>query len=160
MGFTRLRFHADHSDPLESGTLKKGMDLPHLAHRFDPGKRAQLARSPDKGRGQSGSAIGRVNHDPLQRDELLIEGQHCRPVPPPLMPEELVPRSKRAGRSNEQADPDRLIAMPKQYTELHQADLVAAIMPPSEVRPVGLGGEAEPEFAMEGDRGSFFLLRG
>jgi hypothetical protein len=50
--------------------------------------------------------------------------------------------------------------VPQQHPELHQADLVAAIMPPSEVRPVGLGGETEPQFAMEGDRGSFFLLKG
>ncbi len=156
MGFTRLRLHADHTHPLESGTLKERMDLPHLAHRFDPWKRAQLTGSPHKGRGQTGSAIGRMNDDPLQSHELLIESQQRGAVPAPSMSEELVAQPERAGRRDEQADPDRLSVVPEQHPELHQADLVAAIMPPSEVRPVGLGGEAEPEFAMEGDGGSFF----
>ena len=97
-----------------------------------------------------------MNDDPLQSHELLIEGQQRGAVPAPSMSEELVAQPERAGRRDEQTDPDRLCVVPEQHPELHQADLVAAIMPPSEVRPVGLGGETEPEFAMEGDGGSFF----
>ncbi len=45
--------------------------------------------------------------------------------------------------------------MPQQGQELREADGVTAIMPPSEVRPVGLGRFADPEAGGEGH--SFFL---
>lgn len=82
-----------------------------------------------------------MNDDPLQSHQLLIESQQRGAVPATSMSEELVAQPERAGRRDEQTDPDRL-----------------GDVPPSEVRPVGLGGETEPEFVMERDRGSFFLL--
>ena len=62
------------------------------------------------------------------------------------------------GRGAEDADADRLGAVPEQHDPADEGEVVAAVMPPSEVRPVGGGAVREPKLVVEADR-FFFTSR-
>src|SRR5262245_17859254 len=62
------------------------------------------------------------------------------------------------GRSRKDADADRLARVPEQHDPADEGEVVAAIMPPSEVRPVAAGAVRQPKVVRETDR-FFFAPR-
>ena len=55
------------ADSLKAGFFEEGVDVPHLGESFNPGDRAELARTADEVGGDSSAAIRRMNHDALQQ---------------------------------------------------------------------------------------------
>ena len=151
MGFSRFRLDRDHADLLKPCGLKERMNLAHLTHGLDPQERAEFAGPTDKRGGQTGTTISGMNHYALQRDQLLIQSQHRGPVPPTSMSKELVAWPQRSRRCHKETDADRTGSVPQHGGELHESDVVAAVMPPSEIRPVAFGGGTDPQIVPKTD---------
>ena len=66
-------------------------------------------------------------------------------------------KRERGGRRAEDADADRFATVPEHDYLAGVSEVVAAVMPPSEVRPVGSGAFREPKLVRE--RQVFFLRR-
>lgn len=154
------RFHARlfrviDGDADEPGLFKDRVDAAHFGQRFNPWVRAQLARPADEIGANAGSAIGRMQDDAGERRQLRVERLDANSIPFAGASEEAVATCQRQRRRAEQADADGLVAMPQKSVKPGQGDLMAAVMPPSEVRPVATGRGADPEVGGEADR--FFL---
>src|SRR5204862_7817213 len=76
----------------------------------------------------------------------------------PPQAEELRPEPQARGGRREDAGPDRLAAVPEEYDPADEGEVVAAVMPPSEVRPVAAGAVRQPKLVRETDR-FFFTCR-
>lgn len=134
-----------HADADETGFLEEGVDVPHLREGLDPRERAKLACAADERGGEAGTAVGGVEHHALQEDDRLVEDAEGGAIPDAAAAEEVVPQLERDRRGNEDADADRIIAVPEENQLAGEAKVMAAVMPPSEVRPVGDGSVRQPK---------------
>ena len=81
-----------------------------------------------------------MNHYSRKHDELCIQCTHRGPFPLSGSTEEPVSHRQALRGRDEHADPDRSVLPPKHGYIADESKVVAAVMPPCEVRPVGLGG--------------------
>lgn len=153
---TRLPTRARRSHPHKPRPLEEGIHVSHLRQRFDPPVSRQLGAPPNERRRQPCTPVRRMQHHPAQQHQLPVHRPDRRSLPPPRSAEVPVSRPQRQRRRHEHAHPHRLRAVPQQRHEPCQPDVVASIMPPSEVRPVALGRRADPQLLPERQH-SFFL---
>lgn len=130
--------------------------MPHLGERFDPGVPAEFAAASNKLSGDPGPAVSRMEHDPRKQDQLMIQGSHRGSFPASRPSKIAMPHRQALRWRIENANPDRFLFMPEQKDGANQSEAMAAVMPPSEVRPVGFGRGGDPHAVAE--RESFFLL--
>jgi hypothetical protein len=146
----RGRWHAN-----KARLLEHRIDATHFRQRFNPRPWTQLARATNEVRPDPRSAIRRMQHDARQHAKPPIDRSQSQAVPSPAEPEEPIPTRQRQRRGREHADANRFVPMPQQRLKPRQGDLMAAVMPPREVRPVATGRLADPQVPLEAD--SFFL---
>ena len=139
------------ADSFEAGAFEHRVGMAHRRERFDPVHLAQLTRLADEIGRDAGSTVGRVQHNPLQQPELRVHRLQSQTRSRILQTE--IPAPQRQGRCwcAEDDDPDRPFAVPEYDHAAGVGQVVAAIMPPSEVRPIAAGTVGEPEIVAEGD---------
>ena len=92
-----------------------------------------------------------MKHDPLQEPELIVEGGHGEGSATMSVAEELRTQGETCRGCTEHADANWLVAMPEQNYAADEAEPMGAVMPPSEVRPIGDGAGREPKVVVEAD---------
>lgn len=123
--------------------------MPHLRESFDPGNGTEFTGSADEIRRDPGTAVGGVNDNPLQQNELATHCLESGLVPASGSTEVQVALLKRNGGRDKHTNADGFVTMPEQREEACHSEMVAAVMPPSEVRPVATGRGREPELVGE-----------
>ena len=131
--------------------LEERVEPTHLGERFDPRPGTTAATRTNERRRNAGPAIGWMQHHARQRCQLAIERLQLHSRPPSRESEEPRALRQRDRRRCEYADADRLVAVPQQRDAADEAEVMAPVMPPSEVRPVGTGAGGEPQLAGEAD---------
>lgn len=96
-----------------------------------------------------------MNDDAREDDQLPVESLHRQAVPFSRATKVFIPHRKSLWRSIENTNSNWFLSAPQQGHVADESDVVAAVMPPSEVRPIGFGRCGDPEVVCEG--GSFFL---
>ena len=127
------------------------MDVPHFGQRFDPRPGTRLATRPDELGRQSRAAVRRMEHDPRQHGDLGIEGRQLHRRPAARQSKEFRARPETFGRRREDTDADRLVAMPEDRDPSDEADVMAAVMPASKVRPVAFRSGRKGDVAGKAD---------
>ncbi len=156
VGVTRAILRVRFSNGEKASAFKDRIEVSHLGQCFDPWKRTEFAASTDEEMSQSGASISGVQHDTGQCHQLPIQGPQRCSVPATTLAEKTMTLRECLGWGNEQTDANGLISMPEQKALPHQPEVVTAVMPPSEVRPVRFGRSGDP--ALVGN--SFFLRSG
>lgn len=141
---TRRDFHAD-----KPGALEEGVELAHDGERFDPGKRAEPAAFADEPRGETGSAIRRMQDDPADGGDLRVVNLPLGPGPPAAESEEVIPAAERLSRGGKDADADMAITVAQDGDLSDAGDVMTAIVPAGKRRPVGGGADDGFEVAVE-----------
>jgi hypothetical protein len=140
---------ADDADAHEPGTLEERIHSSHRRQRLDPVHRTRLTRPPYERRRDAGAAVRRVQHHPRQQPQLTVQRRQRRLRARVLQAEVVRAQRQAGGGGAEDADADRLISVPQQDDAACEGKVVAAVMPPSEVRPVGTGAVRQPEIVRE-----------
>lgn len=138
-----------HADPHKSGSFEKGTDVAHLSKSFDPRNRAEFAGSTYKVTSNPSPAKSWMNHNTRKHVQLVVKRSHCIAFPATAQSEVAIAECERLRRRLKNADPNRILVQPKHKHPANQGEFVAAIMPPSEVRPVGFGGWGDPHVVDE-----------
>lgn len=145
-----------HADSLKAGFFKERVDVPHLRKSFNPRPRAGETALTNERRRQPRPAIHRMQYHPRKRHDLVVQTFQSHPRPPPGLAEEAVALAKRNRGRSHHANPDRLLAMPKQGDESHEAEVMASVMPPRKVRPIRYRSGGEVDVLKEADPPFFF----
>jgi hypothetical protein len=136
----------DHSHPNKAGFFKEGTrSVAESRERLDPVHRAELTGSPNESRGNPRAPIIRMQDDPLQQPELGIEGLQGQAGTGLTQAEPAVAPMQGGSRGAEDADANRPLAMPEHDHLAYTAEVMTAIMPPSEVRPIAHGTVRKPQ---------------
>src|SRR5262245_63537539 len=146
---------ADRADPRESGSFEDRVRVAHGSQRLDPGDRARRTRPPDEIGRDAGPPIGRMNHDPRQEPELLVERRQSQARPCAAQAEIPRPHAERRRGRCEYANADRLRPVLQKHHALDEAELVSAIVPPGKLRPVARRAFLHSQFAGKRDRPRF-----
>ena len=151
----RARVFANDAHSHEAGLFEERIDPAHRRQRFDPRHGASIASPANECRGDAGPAIGRVQHHARQEPKLPVERTQMFGRARIGEPEEARAHGQRCGRRAEDHDADRLAGMPEQDDPPDEGEVVTAIMPPSEIRPIGSGAFRQPKLVREAN--AFFL---
>src|SRR5262245_8483522 len=143
---------AHHTHAHETRPLEEGIDVSHRRQRLDPGDGASLAGAANERRGDTGAAISGMQHDARQDPELRVPRTQSDFGARISQHEKARTQLQTSRRRAEDADADGFPVVPEQHDALHKAELVTAVMPPSEVRPVGSGAVREPKVVREANR--------
>lgn len=151
MGRSAARAWRDiHAD--EAGPFEKRVEVAHDGERFDPGTGAELATFADEPGGETGAAVRRMEDHPADGGDLRVVNLPLGAGPATAEAEVMVPAAQGLSGRGKDADADVAVAVTQEGHLPDAGDIVPAVVPAGEGRPVGRLTDDGFKLVVERDR--------